>query len=67
MFCQGLALLEEKEKKERMRHHRKVYRRNLAEKAKANYQRNYDECNKITLQIVDFATKMAHYRELTKK
>ena len=64
---QGLALLEEKEKKEQLRHHRKIYRRNMAEKAEKNYQMNYKMCNKIVLQIIDFATKMAHYRELTNK
>lgn len=64
---QGLALLEEKEKKEQLRHHRKIYRKNMAEKAEKNYQMNYKMCNKIVVQIIDFATKMAHYRELTKK
>jgi hypothetical protein len=66
-YLQGLALLEEKERKERLRHHRKVYRKNMANKAEKNYQINYDTCNRIVLQIIDFATKMAHYRELTKK
>ena len=63
---QGLALLEEKERKERLRHHRKIYRKNMAAKAERNYQINYEMCSKIVLQIIDFATKMAHYRELTK-
>lgn len=59
--------MEDKERKERLRHHRKIYRKNMADKAAKNYQINYEMCSKIVLQIVDFATKMAHYREITKK
>ena len=66
-LTQGLALLEERERKERLRHHRKIYRKNMADKAEKNYQINYDMCSKIVLQIINFATKMAEYREITKK
>ncbi len=59
--------MEEKERKERLKHHRKMYRKNMAGKAERNYQMNYLMCQRIVFQILDFATKLAHYRELTKE
>ena len=58
--------MEEKERKERLKHHRKMYRKNMAEKAERNYQMNYYMCQRMVFQILDFATKLAHYKELTK-
>lgn len=52
---------------ERLRHHKEIYQRNMAEKAKQNYQMNHLMCYRIVLQILDLATKLAHYRELTNK
>ena len=67
LILQGLALLEEEERKKRLKHHNFLYHMNLARKAKLNYQANYSICRDITLQILDFTTKFVHYRELTKK
>lgn len=60
-------MLEEEEKKKRLKHHNDLYQKKLAQKAKLNYQANYSVCHDIVLQMFDFATKLAHYRELTKK
>lgn len=38
----------------------------MAEKGERNYQMNYYMCQRIVFQILDFATKLAHYKELTK-
>ena len=42
-------------------------KRLLMEKAERNAKKNYSVCQQIVLQILDFATKMAEYRELTEK
>lgn len=60
-------MLEEKEKRERLRHHKEIYQRNMAEKAERSYQKNFIMCHMVVLQILDLATKIAHYRELTNK
>ena len=65
IFLQQLAKQEEFEKQERLNFHKDLYRKNLAEKSRQNYAKNYELCNQVIHQIVDFATKMVHYRELT--
>ncbi len=30
-----------------------------------NYQKHYQLCRGVLLQVVEFCTKLAHYRELT--
>ena len=64
-YVQQLAKQGEFEKQERLNFHKELYRKNLAEKSKLNYTKNYELCTQVLYQIVDFATKMAHYRELT--
>ena len=44
-----------------------MYRKNMEEKAERNYQMNYYMCQRMVFQILDFATKLAHYKELTNK
>ena len=44
-----------------------LYRANLASKAELNYRRNYQLCREVLLLVVDFATKMAEYRDITEK
>ena len=61
------AKLEEQERKRRQAQHNDLYQRNLAKKAKLHYEANYSVCEGILMQIVDFSTKLVHYRELTKK
>ena len=53
------------ENQKRLQFHRELYQKNLAEKAKLNYAKNYALCQGILMQMLDFATKMAHYRDLT--
>ena len=60
-------MLEEKEKMERLRHHKEIYRRHMAEKAEKCYQKNFITCHKMVLQMLDLSTKIAYYRELTNK
>lgn len=64
-LVQQLARQGEVEKQERLRFHKLLYQKRLAEKAKQNYAKNYQLCYQILLQVVDFSTKMAHYRKLT--
>lgn len=59
--------MEEQEQKERYRHHQTLYQKNLAERAEKNYHFNYKLCQGIVLQMLDFTTKLAQYRELTQK
>lgn len=66
-LLKGLALLEEKEKKERLLHHKMVYQKNINDKAEQHYKLNYSLCQGIVSHMLDFATKLAHYRELTQK
>ena len=62
---QQIARQEESEKQERLKFHKELYQQKLAEKAKLNYAKNYELCHQVMLQVVDFATKMAHYMDLT--
>ena len=65
LSLQQLAKQGELEKQQRLQFHRELYQKNLAEKAKVNYAKNYTLCQGVLMQILDFATKMAHYRDLT--
>jgi len=67
VFFKGEARLEEEERKKRLKHHKKLYQTNLTKKSQLNYEANYAICYDIAIQIADFSTKLAHYRELTKK
>ena len=62
---QELARQEEEEKRARLKHHLSLHRQYLSDRAKQHYQKNYQLCHQIILQLVDFATKMAEYREVT--
>ena len=64
-MLQQLARQGELEKQERLQLHRELYQENLAEKARLNYAKNYSLCQSVLMQVLDFATKMAHYRDLT--
>lgn len=64
---QGLAWLDEEERKKSLKHHCDLYQKNISRKAKLNYQANYNICRDIVMQILDFTTKFVHYRELTQK
>ncbi len=60
-----MARQEEKEKQSKLQHHRTLYRQHLAETAKLNYQKHYQLCYGVVLQVVELCTTFAHYRELT--
>ena len=62
---QKLARQDEEGRQARLQHHLTLHRQYLNERAKQHYQKNYQFCHKILLQLVDFSTKMAEYREIT--
>ena len=65
LTLQKLGRQEEEGRQARLQHHMTLHRQYLNERAKQHYRKNYQFCHKILLQLVDFSTKMAEYREIT--
>lgn len=62
-----MARLAKKEYEEQTRKDKELHDKIAAERAEARYRKHYDLCQGVVGQIVDFASKVAEYRELTGK
>ena len=51
----------------RLKYHREIRNKLLAEKLQSNHKKHYRLCREVLLGIVDLSTKLAEYRELTEK
>ena len=63
---QELARCEVLERADKLKHNQQVYKQQRARKAKLNYNKDYGMCRDMLLLMVDMASKLAQYRELTK-
>jgi len=52
---------------EELEREREVHARIMNEKAQKRYRRHYEMCRGVLDLILDFACKIAEYRELTEK
>lgn len=62
-----MCKLAEKDRLAYEAHHLALYRQHKAEQAELNYHKHYQIASSIMNQILDLATKIAEYRELTEK
>ena len=54
-------------KKMRLKYHREIRNKLLAEKLQSDHKKHYRICREVLLGIVDLSTKLGEYRELTEK
>ena len=64
---QEMARLHKEEYREQIKQELERHATIAAQRAEERYRRHYDSCYDIVGQIVDFACKVAEYRELTEK
>ena len=62
-----MAALHKMEYAEQIQAEQELHDQIAAERAEQKYRRHYDACADIMNGIVDFACKVAEYRELTSK
>lgn len=62
-----MARLAKLEYEEQTRKDKELHDKIAAERAEAKYRKHYDICQDVVGQILDFAGKVAEYRELTNK
>ena len=62
-----MARLAKLEYEEQTKKDKELHDQIAAERAEAKYRKHYDMCYEIVLQMVDFTSKVAEYRELTEK
>ncbi|KAK7503972.1 hypothetical protein BaRGS_00004704, partial [Batillaria attramentaria] len=60
-----LARLHKEEYQEQIRQERELHAEIAAQRAEERYHRHYNLCSEVVGSIVDFASKVAEYRELT--
>ena len=65
-LSQELARCEVLERADKLKHHQQVYKQQRAHKAKLSYKKDSAMCRDMLLLMVDMASKLAQYRELTK-
>nr|KAG5711746.1 hypothetical protein BaRGS_023510 [Batillaria attramentaria] len=63
--CSELARLHKEEYQEQIRQERELHAEIAAQRAEERYHRHYNLCSEVVGSIVDFASKVAEYRELT--
>ena len=66
-FVQEMARLAKQEYEEQTRKDQELHDQIAAERAEAKYKKHYETCHDVVDQILDFAGKVAEYRELTNK
>ncbi|XP_048761563.2 sperm flagellar protein 2-like isoform X3 [Ostrea edulis] len=62
-----MARLAKLEYEEQTKKDQELHDKIAAERAEARYTKHYESCNEVVNQLVDFACKVAEYRELTEK
>jgi len=67
MCMQEMARLARQEYEEQTRKDQELHDQIAADRAEAKYRKHFDTCQGVVGQIVDFACKVAEYRELTNK
>jgi hypothetical protein len=67
MFVQELARLHREEYKDQIKLEQERHAAIAAERAEERYRKHYESCYEIVNHLVDFACKVAEYRELTEK